>query len=224
VKAVLVLTLAAFGLAGVEPGTDSDPDRVCANATGTDAGGFYTFWHDSGDACMTLEPSGRYAVTWDLGAHGNLVAGRGWETGSAERTIRYRARAFDPGTNGYLGLYGWSTDPLVEYYVVDSWGAFEPPGDGALLLGTLDSDGGTYRLYRTRRVEQPSIVGTATFDQYWSVRASKVPPGGRNTITFRNHVEAWRRAGMVLGTLNYQVLATEGFGSRGGSDVSISGR
>jgi len=41
-----------------------------------------------------------------------------------------------------------------------------------------------------------------------------------NTITFANHVNAWRSHGMNLGTMNYQIMATEGFGSNGSSNVT----
>jgi endo-1,4-beta-xylanase len=161
-------------------------------------------------------------VTWDVGPTGNMVVGKGWAAGSPTRRIGYHAAAFEPGANGYLTLYGWTTDPLVEYYVVDNWGAdFTPPGEDAAELGTVDSDGGTYRIYRTRRVDKPSIAGTQTFDQYWSVRTAKRLQGTDNTITFANHVAAWRSHGLELGTMDYQVLATEGFGSSGRSDVTL---
>ena len=170
---------------------------------------------------MELRDAGRYSVRWQLGKQGNLVAGRGWAKGSPARIVHYKARIFEPGTNGYLTLYGWSTNPLVEYYVVENWGDFTPPGPGAELLGTVTSDGGTYRVYRTQRVNQPSIAGNATFFQYWSVRTTKRPSGGDYSITFSNHVAGWRKLGLHLGTLDYQVLATEGFGSDGRSDVSV---
>ena len=195
---------------------------ACVRGTGMHDGYFYTSWQDTGSACMTLGDQGHYEVTWDLGAHGNMVVGKGWSTGSGERRVGYRADVFEPGSNGYLTLYGWTTDPLVEYYVVDGWGAdFTPPGPDAKVLGTVDSDGGTYRVYRTQRVDQPSIRGTATFYQYWSVRTARRPQGGDNAITFANHVAAWRSRGLELGAMDYQVLATEGFGSRGKSDVTV---
>lgn len=194
----------------------------CVRGTGVHEGFFYTSWRDSGDVCMTLGEQGRYAVTWKLAKGGNMVVGKGWQTGTADRRIGYRAAAFEPGSNGYLTLYGWSTDPLIEYYVVDNWGAgFTPPGEEAEALGTLESDGGTYRIYRTRRVEKPSIMGTQTFHQFWSVRTAQRAQGGDNTISFANHVAAWRRHGLELGRMDYQVLATEGFGSSGMSDVTI---
>lgn len=198
-----------------------DDAAICRNTTGDRGGLFHTFWHDSGEGCLTLADDGGYKVQWTLGRQGNLVAGRGWRRGSADRIVGYRARHFDPGANGYLALYGWSKDPLVEYYVVDSWGRFTPPGPGAVALGTVQSDGGTYRLYRTRRIDQPSIAGTATFDQYWSVRTERRLLGRNSTITLANHVAAWRRVGLTLGVLDYQVLATEGFGSAGASAISL---
>jgi len=201
----------------------SVPDRqVCTNQTGTHDGFFFTFWKSGGDTCMSLGKAGQYASRYALANRENLVLGKGWRTGSASRTIGYRAAAFDAGANSYLALYGWSTDPLIEYYVVDSWGsAFTPPGHDSPVLGTVTSDGGTYNIYRTRRVQQPSIRGTATFDQYWSVRTSRRPIGQDSRISFANHVAAWEALGMKLGTMNYQVMATEGFGSSGGSAVTV---
>lgn len=210
------LTVAMLGAAASSP-----IEQVCSNRTGTHDGFFYTFWKDAGTACMTLGSAGSYSIDYDLD-RGNLVAGKGWRTGSPTRRIGYRATVFEPGSNSYLALYGWSTDPLVEYYVVDNWGSgFTPPGEGAPVLGTVTTDDGTYNIYRTRRVEKPSIRGTQTFDQYWSVRTAKRRTGADQTITFANHVAAWRSRGMALGTMNYQVLATEGYGSTGRSSITV---
>jgi endo-1,4-beta-xylanase len=211
-----VLACAVLGAA-----SDAGTEPICRNRTGMHEGFFYTFWKDAGTACMTLGAAGSYHLDYDL-RPGNLVAGTGWRTGSATRRVGYRAAVFEPGSNSYLALYGWSTDPLVEYYVVDSWGSdFTPPGEGAPALGTVETDGGTYTIYRTRRIEKPSIRGTRTFDQYWSVRTERRPTGTDQAITFANHVAAWRGHGMELGTMNYQVLATEGYGSTGRSLVRV---
>jgi len=218
---VAALPFVALALAPVAASSERD-QAACVRGTGAHDGYFYTSWRDSGSACMTLGERGSYAVTWDLRPRGNLVVGKGWRTGSADRNVGYRAAAFDPGSNGYLTLYGWTTDPLIEYYVVDNWGSgFTPPGEDAAVLGTVESDGGTYRIYRTTRVEKPSIRGTQTFDQFWSVRTERRAQGGDNRITFANHVAAWRSHGLELGTMDYQVLATEGFGSTGRSEVTL---
>jgi hypothetical protein len=82
-------------------------------------------------------------------------------------------------------------------------------------MGTMTSNGGTYNIYEHQQVNQPSIQGTATFEQYLAIRTSPVTSG---TITFSNFVSAWASHGMNLGTMNYQVLATEAFGGGSGSN------
>lgn len=186
---------------------------ITSNETGYD-GLWYSFWTDGGGSvAMTLNGGGNYSVRWTN--CGNFVCGKGWSTGAA-RTISYSG-TFDGGSNGYLAVYGWTTNPLVEYYVVENYGSWQPPG--ATSQGTITSDGGTYNLYRTRRVNQPSIIGTATFDQYWSVRTTKRSSG---TVTMRNHFNAWASKGWNLGTHNYQIVCTEGYQSSGSSNITVS--
>ncbi len=195
---------------------------ICSNQTGTNGGYFYSFYLSSNTGCMTLGSSGNYSTTWSLGSSGDMVAGKGWSTGSTSRAVGYNAGTLNLGSNGYLSLYGWSTNPLVEYYVVDDHGGFTPPGNGAALLGTVSSDGGTYDIYKVERVNAPNITGTnQNFYQYWSVRTSNRASGTNNTITFANHVAAWSKLGMNLGSMNYQIIATEGYASSGSTNVTV---
>lgn len=70
------------------------------------------------------------------------------------------------------------------------------------------SDGGLYLLYQSTRVNQPSILGTSTFQQFWSIR-NTTRVGG--TVNTQEHYDAWNTAGMHLGSHNYMILATEGY-------------
>jgi endo-1,4-beta-xylanase len=115
-----------------------------------------------------------------------------------------------------LSVYGWSTNPLVEYYIIDD--EVDLPLSGTE-KGTVYSDGSTYTIWENQRVDEPSIEGTSTFNQYISIRDS---PRVSGTVTVENHFQAWANLGMDLGTLNFQVIAIESWDGSGNAYQTVS--
>lgn len=216
--AALVCT-AAFGV------TTAGAQTLSSNGTGTNNGFYYTFWKDSGNATMTLEAGGRYTSQWTNGTN-NWVGGKGWNPGTSSRVVSYSGNyGVSNSQNSYLAFYGWTKSPLIEYYVIESYGSYNPAScSGGTDYGSFQSDGATYNVRRCQRVNQPSIEGnSSTFYQYFSVRNPKKGFGNiSGTITFANHASFWASKGLNLGNHDYQVLATEGYQSAGTSDITVS--
>lgn len=174
----------------------------------------YELWKDRGDTEMTLEGDGTFTCRWSDISNALFRTGKKFDcTQTWEEigniTITYGADYFPVG-NSYLCVYGWSREPLVEYYVVQSWGNWRPPG--AESLGTITVDDATYDVYCTTRVNQPSIDGTQTFQQFWSVRKGKCSEG---TVSLTEHFKAWESMGLELGNLYEAALTIEGYQSSG---------
>jgi endo-1,4-beta-xylanase len=92
---------------------------------GTHDGYDYELWADKGTVKMVLENGGNFSCEWSN--IGNILCRKGKKLGSTKKyteygniTIEYNA-TFNPNGNAYLCVYGWSKDPLVEYYIVESW-------------------------------------------------------------------------------------------------------
>ncbi|KAI3325730.1 glycoside hydrolase family 11 protein [Xylariaceae sp. AK1471] len=177
----------------------------------------YTQNYKTGGNVNFQSKSNGYSVTFSGAA--DFVVGRGWSTGTS-RNITFSGSTTASAGTVLVSVYGWSTNPLVEYYIQEY-----SNGNGAAQgqkIGSFDSDGSTYDIWKHQQVNQPSIQGTSTFWQYISVRRSMRPSGG--TVTTANHFAAWANNGMKLGSMNYQTLSTEGWGNAGGSSsYTISG-
>lgn len=193
-------------------------ETIMDNATGSQDGYNYELWKDYGNTSMALNGGGTFSCEWNN--IGNALFRKGIKFDSTKTyqqigniSVDYGCD-YQPSGNSYLCVYGWTTDPLVEYYIVDSWGTWRPPGTTS--KGTAYIDGGTYDIYETTRVNQPSIQGNTTFKQYWSVRTSKRTSG---TISVTEHFKAWENKGMKLGKLYEAALNIEGYQSSGSANV-----
>ncbi len=191
---------------------------ITESALGTVDGYDYELWKDSGTTEMTLTGGATFRCDWRDINNALFRIGRKfdcthtWDEYGAIK-VSYGADYYPVG-NSYLCVYGWTREPLVEFYVVQSWGNWRPPGAEAIATITIaDSQ---YDIYKTTRVNQPSIDGTQTFDQYWSVRKGKRT---EDTITLSEHFRVWEDLGLEMGKLYEIALTVEGYQSSGTAAV-----
>ncbi len=192
---------------------------ITENQTGTIDGYNYELWKDNGTTSMTLNGGGKFSCSWSNINNALFRTGKKYDETKTHQqlgtiSLDYAAN-YQPSGNSYLAVYGWTSSPLVEYYIIDSWGSWRPPG--ATSKGTITVDGATYDVYETTRVNQPSIKGTATFEQYWSVRTSKRTSG---TISVSDHFKAWESRGMTMGKMYEVSLVVEGYQSSGSANIT----
>lgn len=185
------------------------PQANASGGTGWDHGYFWSLYYSGGSASINFsganQYAGNYAISWS--GVGDVVGGKGWNPGSAQN-IGYNC-GYITGYN-FFGIYGWTTSPLIEYYICEMGNV------GGTYVNTMSSDGHNYNFYKHQQVNQPSIIGTATFWQYqdqWGGSST----GSNHNVNVGNHINNWRsHGGQGFGNFNYQILAVEAYGGRSG--------
>ena len=183
----------------------------------------YEIWYQGGNNSMTYYDNGTYKASWSN--TGDFLARVGFkydekqtyeQVGPIDAYFNWKKQGSAGGYN-YIGIYGWTVDPLVEYYIVDDW--FSKPGANLLgqRKGEFTVDGDSYEIWQNTRVQQPSIKGTSTFPQYFSVRKS-----GRSCghIDITAHFKKWEELGMRMGKMYEAKVLVEAGGGSGSFDVT----
>jgi endo-1,4-beta-xylanase len=182
----------------------------------------YELWNQNGQgtACMTLGSGALFSGEWEDILNYLARRGLGYDQTQEHHDIgtfysTYTC-TYNPSTssgNSYLSVYGWTVDPLIEFYIVEDWRNWIPSMDaGATYKGTIDVNGSIYDIIENTRVNQPSIVGTATFQQYFSIRRDVRNSG---TINISEHFDKWESLGMVMGKMYEVSFVAEGYQSSG---------
>ena len=215
-RKVLCLLFVLFGLLTEFTNTQRS---FTENTTGQIDGYSYELWKDTGTTQMTLLGGGKFSCSWSNINNALFRIGKKWDCTKTWQqlgsiSVKYNVD-YQPNGNSYMCVYGWTRSPLIEYYIVDSWGSWRPPGGQS--RGTINVDGGTYDIYVTDRINQPSIDGTSTFKQFWSVRTQKQTQG---TISVDKHFSAWTSNNMQLGKMYEAALTIEGYQSSGKATVN----
>lgn len=206
---------------------DSKAQKLCIDKkteiiSGTEDGYRYELWnqYSQGHACMTLGEGALFSGEWS--GIENYLARRGYgydrtkehhEIGIFHANYNCDYNPSDSSGNSYLSVYGWTLEPLVEYYIIEDWCRWIPSMDkNATFKGTFEVNGSIYDIYENTRVNQPSIQGNTTFQQYFSIRKDKRSVG---TISISEHFEKWEELGMTMGKMYEVSMVVEGYQSSG---------
>jgi endo-1,4-beta-xylanase len=208
-----LLAICSTALSSPLPLNSDEPDLVVERGLDKRQGYYFSDWSEGGiNHRCTNGNGGSYSTQWS--GTGGFVCGKGWTRGTG-RVVTYTG-TYAPTGPGYLSVYGWTQNPLIEYYVIESYGQLAP-NEVWTSKGNFTSEEGTYEIFQSTRVNKPSIEGTRTFQQYWSVRKEKRVGG---SVTMSRHFSEWAKVGLQLGTHSYQILATEGYTASGGNGSS----
>ena len=228
IKRVISGAVSALMLAASIPASVTAADQQ----TRGNIGGFdYEMWNQNGQGQASMNPgAGSFTCSWSNIE--NFLARMGKNYDSQKKN--YKAFGdiyltydveYSPKGNSYMCVYGWTRNPLMEYYIVEGWGDWRPPGNDGENKGTVTLNGNTYDIRKTMRYNQPSLDGTATFPQYWSVRQKSGSQNNttnymKGTIDVSKHFDAWSKAGLDMSGTLYEVsLNIEGYRSNGSANV-----
>jgi endo-1,4-beta-xylanase len=207
--------------------------KYCSNSSGTAVGNYtYEIWAEgNGSSCMNVFGiDANFSATWtnveDFLARVGLTFDRS-KTPAQIGTLSADFSETKTGNTGlvYVGIYGWTVDPLREYYILDDWGTTKPAGvasDGTPRdnVGTITVDGAIYDVWKKTRTNKPAITGdNKTFDQYFSIRQSARQCGH---ISISEHFSKWIGLGLQLGKLVESKLLLEAQDSSGTVDFTTA--
>ena len=171
---------------------------------------------------MTTFGTPAFSASWGPSSGGFSGPHRPAMAGQQDlRSARDHYRGFlrgeigEAGGYSYIGIYGWSQNPCIEWYIVDDAYNGLPFNPGNTTnKGTLTVDGGTYTLYlrATTGTGGNRCGNTVTsWNQFYSMRQTARACG---TISISQHFAAWKAAGMTLGSMLEASVLVEGAAAR----------
>jgi endo-1,4-beta-xylanase len=188
----------------------------------------WEIWTNSGTGNLTTFSVPAFSASW--GGTGDYLGRLGFEWGNSGKAYASYGTitadfTFKKSGNGggfsYIGIYGWSNNPCVEYYILDdSMGSFPFNPYNSSQKGTATIDGETYKLFSNQtNGTGGSRCNQSSWSQFWSIRQKARQCG---TITVSDHFKAWDGAGMKLGSLMEAKILVETGGGSGSVDFAIA--
>jgi endo-1,4-beta-xylanase len=233
-------TAGAAGAAGapsecmpVPPATGGT--EYCMNARGKLSSGYsYERWAaGQGSGCMRVPGvDANYSANWTAASDFLARAGLAFDstqtpaqigTITAQFAESFTVTPVQGATSKiYVALYGWTLEPLMEYYVIEDYGDFIPgptasDGSPRMSYGSLTVDGGTYDIWALPVMDRPSIIGDSSdFTQIFNVRRVRRKCG---QISLSEHFAKWDEVGLTLGKLEEAMFLMEAQNNSGTINV-----
>ena len=222
----------AFAMAAISSSISWGQTVTCSNGTSQkmgSAGGYdYELWSQNGAGSATMklnvsaENGGAFEVEWQGTINMLARTGKRWGSNSTVtvQNVGNITSEFDVEWSStdnvkYVSVYGWGYydqqdipsgfSNEIEYYIVQDRGSYNPTSGGKK-WGSAVIDGISYDFYTTDRIQQPSLSGTSTFKQYWSIPSNTSQHRTKGTISISKHFSEWAKAGMKMGKL-YEVAS-----------------
>jgi len=220
---------------GSPPPAPTGGTQACTvNASGSVLGQSWFMWYSGNGGCMTTFGGDRPAFRANWNNSGDYLARMGLQWNETQTHTQLGTIGADlaftktgsAGGYSFIGIYGWSNNPLVEYYIVENSFDNGPATPYATTQrGTFNVDGATYRVYSGTKNNQPSIHGTANFQQFFSVRQT---PRQCGHVSISEHFKQWQSMGMNLGLMYEARILVEAGGGSGNvsfthANVTLSG-
>jgi len=188
----------------------------------------WQIWSNQGTGTLMTFSTPAFSAAWNNS--GDYLGRLGFEWGNSGKTYDQYGTitagyAFKKSGSGggfsYIGIYGWSTNPCVEWYIVDdSFGAMPFNPYNSSQKGTATIDGESYKLFsNSTNGTGGSRCNASSWTQHWSIRQKARQCG---TITISDHFKAWAGAGMTLGNLLEAKILVETGGGSGNVDFAVA--
>jgi hypothetical protein len=189
-------------------------------------------WGERNNGSMTLfggEAGCAFKAEWDntgdflarVGYYDAKASKKYTDLGQIYAIYNYIKSGDGGGSYSYIGVYGWTKSPMIEYYIVDD--TFTPDSEdlfwGTNKIGTYKVDGVEYTLMVGQRINAPCIEGSASFKQIFAVRSSYQTCG---IINVSEHFKNWEKLGVKMGYIYDCKLLCEVGGGTGSIEYTCA--